>query len=165
MTEQQGFDPTAASAAGAEQVEVDFSGTNDEFTQLEDGWYLFRLDTATAKEDNGGPLLSKKGSPMIRWISKVLEGPRAGAPMYQYTVTKGEGAFGLRKFLSQAFGAKLGKEPQVLNLGVYIGQQFWGQVGPQKNDPQYKDFKAFRLANDPPPNTTNAVPAGIASRI
>lgn len=164
------FDPTVATAA-VEEVDVDFSGTSDDFAQLDDGWYLFVLETATARTDEGGVLLSQKGAPMIKWISKVVQAAdgktdRAGAPMYQYTVTSGAGAFSLRRFVNRAFGLNLGKEPMKLQLGPFIGKKYWGQVGPQKNDASFKEFKDFRPENQPPSAAGNGnVPAGIGNKI
>jgi hypothetical protein len=156
-----GFDP-GATPTGVEEVEVDFSGTSDEFQPLEAGWYLFAVESATARDDNGGPLLSASGNPMIKWVARVVDGPRKNSPMFQYTVTKGAGAFSLRRYINQAFGSKLGKEPMRLALGPFIGKQYWGQVGPQKNDASFSEYKAFRPVNDPPPGV---VTAGIAGKI
>lgn len=158
-----GFDPSATS--GAEEVDVDFSGTSDDFVPLEDGWYLFAVETATARSDDGGPLLSQGGNPMIKWTSRVVEGPRKNSPMFLYTVTSGPGAFSLRRFINHAFGANLGKEPMRLALGPFIGKQYYGQIGPQKGG-EFKEMKAYRPVNDPPPGVTSGVaPDGIAAKI
>lgn len=159
-----GFDPGAATT-GTEEVDVDFSGASDDFQPLESGWYLFTIESATAREDNGGPLLSKAGAPMIKWVARVVEGPRQNSPMFNYTVTKGPGAFSLRRFINQAFGQKLSKEPQKLKLGLFIGMKYWAQVGPQKDNAEFVEYKGFRPVNDPPPNVAGEAPAGIASRI
>jgi hypothetical protein len=158
-----GFDPSSQ-ASGAEEVDVDFSGTSDDFVPLEDGWYLFSVESATARDDNGGPLLSAGGNPMIKWVARVVEGPRQNSPMFLYTVTNGPGAFSLRRFVNHAFGANLGKEPMRLALGPFIGKKYWGQIGAQKNDASFKEYKNFRPENDPPPKT-NAEPVGIAGKI
>lgn len=160
-----GFDPSQA-AGSAEEIDVDFSGTSDDFVPLEDGWYLFNVETATARSDDGGPLLSKAGAPMIKWVARVVDGPRKNSPMFNYTVTSGPGAFSLRRFINHAFGANLGKEPMRLALGPFIGKQFWGQIGQQKGDGDFKEFRSFRPVNDPPPGVVAGTdPAGIASRI
>lgn len=161
-----GFDPSA-SAASAEEIDVDFSGTSDDFQPLDDGWYLFAVESATARDDNGGPLLSSSGNPMIKWVARVVDGPRQNAPQFLYTVTKGQGAFSLRRFINHAFGSNLGKEPMRLSLGPFIGKQYWGQIGPQKGSTEgYKEYKAYRPVNDPPPGVVQgADPAGIASKI
>lgn len=158
-----GFDPSQTTAA--EEVDVDFSGTSDDFQPLDDGWYLFAVESATARTDDGGPLLSQGGNPMIKWVFRVTQGPRANSPHFLYTVTQGAGAFSLRRFINNAFGSKLGKEPMRLALGPFIGKKFWGQIGPQKNDASFKELKAYRPENDPPPAVANAAPAGIGSKI
>lgn len=158
------FDPTQTATA-SEEVDVDFSGTSDDFVPLEDGWYLFVVETATAREDSGGPLLSQKGSPMIKWTFRVAEGERANSPMFLYTVTTGPGAFSLRRFINRAFGQNLGREPMRLALGPLVGKKFYAQVGPQKGAPEYKELKDYRPENQPPVETGNGSPIGIASKI
>lgn len=158
-----GFDPSQA-ATSAEEVDVDFSGTSDDFQALDDGWYLFSVDTASARSDDGGPLLSQSGNPMIKWVFRVTEGPRANSPQFLYTVTSGAGAFSLRRFINNAFGSKLGKEPMRLALGPFIGKKFWGQIAPQRNDASFKELKSFRPENDPPP-ASNGASSGIAAKI
>lgn len=160
--EPGGFDPAAA--ASSEEVDVDFSGASDDFQPLDDGWYLFAVASATAKTDDGGPLLSQGGNPMIKWVFRVTDGPRANAPHFLYTVTNGPGAFSLRRFVNNAFGSKLGQQPMRLALGPFIGRKFWGQIGPQKNDASFKELKSYRPENDPPPNIGNGS-SGIASKI
>lgn len=169
-----GFDPNAAATGVAEEIDVDFSGTSDDFVPLDDGWYKFVIESATARDDsNGGPLLSQKGAQMIRWIARVVEGPRANTPMYLYTVISGPGAFSLRKFLNKAFALNLGKTPMRLQLGPFIGKYFYGQVGKQANNADYTEFKDYRPENSPPPANGAApasvggaaLPAGIGGKI
>lgn len=166
MTEANGgFDPTAATSTN-EEIDVDFSGTSDDFEQLDDGWYLFEIAEATARNDEGGQLLSSGGNPMVKWTFTVTgDHKRAGAKQWMRTVTSGPGAFSLRRFINNAFGQSLGREPMRLNLGPFIGKKFWGLIGVQKNDASFKEIKTFRPENDPPPDLNSTVPAGIGSKI